>query len=221
MKLLELWAEALPYLLKGLVVTLESSIISLCIAAVLGLIFGFMSVSKSKVLKWIARIYVDIIRGTPLIVQAFFIYFGITRAMNIQMSSLTAGIIALSLNAGAYSAELFRAGIEAVPKGQTEAARSLGMPSGMAMRKVILPQAVRTMIPALVSQCIITIKDSSILSAIGLAELTLTGKEIIATTYQSFEIWLLVGIIYFVIIMILSKISVYIEGRLKYGKGRN
>lgn len=219
MNIFELWGSALPALLKGLIITLESSLIALCIAAVLGLVFGFMSVSKSKILKVIARIYVDIIRGTPLIVQAFFIYFGITRALSIQMSSLTAGIIALSLNAGAYSAELFRAGIEAVPIGQTEAARSLGMPGGMAMRKVILPQAVRTMVPALVSQCIITIKDSSILSAIGLAELTLAGKEIIATTYQSFEIWLLVGFIYFVIIMILSKISVYIEGRLKYGKG--
>ena len=134
------------------------------------------------------------------------------------MEAITAGIITLSLNAGAYTAELFRAGIQSVPKGQMEAARSLGLPYGMAMRKVILPQAVKTMIPALVNQCIITLKDSSILSVIGMAELTQAGKLIIAQNLRSFEMWLIVGVIYFIIIMILSKISSYIEGKLQYGK---
>lgn len=219
MSFFELLVESWPKLMKGLGVTLEATLISLAIAAVIGLIFGFMTVSRSKVLKVIARIYIDIIRGTPIIVQAFFIYFGITNALNIRMEALTAGIITLSLNAGAYSAELFRAGIQAVPKGQMEAARSLGLPYGMAMRKVILPQAVKTMIPALVNQCIITLKDSSILSVIGLADLTQAGKLIIARNMRSFEIWLIVGVIYFVIIMILSKISSYIEKRMQYGKG--
>lgn len=219
MDIISLLVEAWPNLMEGLMITLESTLISLMIAAVLGLIFGLMSVSHSKALKAIARIYVDIIRGTPLIVQAFFIYFGITSALGIRMTALTAGIITLSLNAGAYSAELFRAGIEAVPRGQMEAARSLGMPYGMAMSKVILPQAIRTMIPALVNQCIITLKDSSILSVIGMAELTMAGKLVIARNLRSFEMWLIVGVIYFIIIMILSKISIYIEGRLKYGKG--
>lgn len=221
MSIIDLFVEAWPNLLDGLIVTLESTFVSLLFAACLGLIFGLMSVSHSKVLKVIARIYVDIIRGTPLIVQAFFIYFGITSALSLRMTALTAGIITLSLNAGAYSAELFRAGIEAVPRGQMEAARSLGMPYNMAMTKVILPQAVRTMIPALVNQCIITLKDSSILSVIGMAELTMAGKLVIARNLRSFEMWLIVGIMYFIIITILSKFSSYIEGRLKYGKSRD
>ena len=218
MSFFELLVETWPRLMAGLLVTIEATIISLLIAAVLGLIFGLMSVSRNRILKIISRIYVDIIRGTPLIVQAFFIYFGLTSALDIRMEAITAGIITLSLNAGAYTAELFRAGIQSVPKGQMEAARSLGLPYGMAMRKVILPQAVKTMIPALVNQCIITLKDSSILSVIGMAELTQAGKLIIAQNLRSFEMWLIVGVIYFIIIMILSKISSYIEGKLQYGK---
>ena len=218
MSFFELLVETWPRLLDGLLVTVEATIISLLIAAVLGIIFGLMSVSRNRILKIISRIYVDIIHGTPLIVQAFFIYFGLTSALDIRMEAITAGIITLSLNAGAYTAELFRAGIQSVPKGQMEAARSLGLPYGIAMRKVILPQAIKTMIPALVNQCIITLKDSSILSVIGMAELTQAGKLIIAQNLRSFEMWLIVGVIYFIIIMILSKISSYIEGKLQYGK---
>lgn len=221
MNIFELLIQTWPRLMQGLWVTVEATLISLCIAAVLGLIFGLLSVSPKKILRGISRVYVDIIRGTPLIVQAFFIYFGMTSALNTRMEAIVAGIITLSLNAGAYTAELVRGGIQSVPKGQMEAARSLGLPYPMAMRKVILPQAVRTMIPALVNQCIITLKDSSILSVIGMAELTQAGKLIIANNLESFKMWLIVGVIYFVIIMILSKISSYIEGRLQYGKNRN
>lgn len=219
MSILELLAQTYPRLLSGLWITVESTLISLCLAAVLGLLFGLMSVSKQTVVRGIARVYVDIIRGTPLIVQAFFIYFGLTSALNIRMEALTAGIITLTLNAGAYSAEIFRGGIQSVDKGQMEAARSLGLPYNLAMRKVVLPQAVRTMIPALVNQCIITLKDSSILSVIGMAELTQAGKLIIANNLESFKMWLIVGVMYFIIIMILSKISKNIERKLQYGKG--
>ncbi|MBR0384011.1 MAG: ABC transporter permease subunit, partial [Eubacteriaceae bacterium] len=117
MSFFELLVETWPRLLDGLLVTVEATIISLLIAAVLGIIFGLMSVSRNRILKIISRIYVDIIRGTPLIVQAFFIYFGLTSALDIRMEAITAGIITLSLNAGAYTAELFRAGIQSVPKG--------------------------------------------------------------------------------------------------------
>jgi len=219
LSILELLAQTYPRLLSGLWITVESTLISLCLAAVLGLLFGLMSVSKQTVVRGIARVYVDIIRGTPLIVQAFFIYFGLTSALNIRMEALTAGIITLTLNAGAYSAEIFRGGIQSVDKGQMEAARSLGLPYNLAMRKVVLPQAVRTMIPALVNQCIITLKDSSILSVIGMAELTQAGKLIIANNLESFKMWLIVGVMYFIIIMILSKISKNIERKLQYGKG--
>ncbi|MEG0074723.1 MAG: amino acid ABC transporter permease [Eubacterium sp.] len=221
MSIFELIAQTYPRLLDGLWITVETTLISLVIAAILGLLFGLLSVSKATFLRGIARVYVDIIRGTPLIVQAFFIYFGITSALGIRMEPITAGVITLSLNAGAYTAEIVRAGIQSINKGQMEAARSLGLPYSMAMRKVILPQAIKTMTPTIVNQCIITLKDSSILSVIGLAELTQTGKLIIANNLESFKMWLIIGVMYFIPIMILTKISAYIERRMDYGKSRD
>ncbi len=215
MSFFELLSQSWPRLLHGLGVTLESTLISLVLAAILGLLFGMLSVSRAVGARAVARVYVDIIRGTPIIVQAFFIYFGITSALNFRMEPMTAGIITLTLNAGAYLAEIFRGGIESVDKGQMEAARSLGLSHGVAMRSVILPQAVRTMVPAIVNQCIITLKDSSILSVIGMAELTQIGSLIIADNLESFKVWIIVGVMYFIIIMILSTISKRIEKRLK------
>lgn len=219
MNIIELLIETFPRLMQGLGQTLEMTLISLVITAVLGLLFGLMTVSKQIVIRGIARVYISIIRGTPIIVQAFFIYFGIASALGITMQPMTAGIITLSLNAGAYTAEIVRAGIQSVPKGQMEAARSLGLPYTMAMRKVILPQAIRTMVPTIVNQCIITLKDSSILSVIGVVELTQTGKLIIASNFESFNMWLIVAIIYFIIIWVLTKVSNILEKRLSYGKG--
>ena len=215
MSFFELLSQSWPRLLQGLGVTLESTLISLVLAAILGLLFGMLSVSRAVGARAVARVYVDIIRGTPIIVQAFFIYFGITSALNFRMEPMTAGIITLTLNDGAYLAEIFRGGIESVDKGQMEAARSLGLSHGVAMRSVILPQAVRTMVPAIVNQCIITLKDSSILSVIGMAELTQIGSLIIADNLESFKVWIIVGVMYFIIIMILSTISKRIEKRLK------
>jgi len=201
--------------------TVELTIISLIIAAVLGLTFGLLSVSKKKTLRAIALVYVDIVRGTPLLVQAFFIYFGIPAALGLRLDPNMAGIITLSMNAGGYLAEIFRGGIESVNKGQMEAARSLGLPYSLAMTKVILPQAIRTMTPALINQCIITLKDTSILSIIGIQELTQTGRLIIANNYQAFEMWTIVAVMYFIIIMILTKISKRIERKMSYGKSKN
>ncbi|MGL4606144.1 MAG: amino acid ABC transporter permease [Eubacteriaceae bacterium] len=221
MSIPELIVQNWPRLLAGLGMTVQLTIISLLIAAVLGLVFGLLSVSHTKALRGIALVYVDIIRGTPLLVQAFFIYFGIPAALGIRLDANVAGIITLSLNAGAYLAEIFRGGIESINKGQMEAARSLGLPYGMAMRKVILPQAVRTMTPALINQCIITLKDTSILSVIGIQELTQTGKLIIANNFESFKMWAIIAAMYFVIITILSKVSKRIERKLSYGKSKN
>lgn len=221
MSIPELIIQTWPRLLSGLLLTVQLTIISLIIGGTLGLIFGLLSVSKKKVFRGIALVYVDIVRGTPLIVQAFFIYFGIPAALGIRLDPNLAGIIALSLNAGGYLAEIFRAGIESINRGQMEAARSLGLPYGMAMRKVILPQAIRTMTPALMNQCIITLKDTSILSVIGISELTQTGRLVIANNYKSFEMWIIIGAMYFIIIMILSKISKRIERKMAYGKSNN
>ena len=221
MSIPELIVQNWSRLLGGLGMTVELTIISLAIAAVLGLKFGLLSVSKKKSLRAIALVYVDIVRGTPLLVQAFFIYFGIPAALGMRLDPNTAGIITLSMNAGGYLAEIFRGGIESVNRGQMEAARSLGLPYSMAMTKVILPQAIRTMTPALINQCIITLKDTSILSIIGIQELTQTGRLIIANNYQAFEMWTIVAIMYFIIIMILTKISKRIERKMSYGKSKN
>ena len=210
-----------PRLIAGLGLTVEITIISLILAGILGMVFGLLSVSKRKSLRAIALVYVDIVRGTPLLVQAFFIYFGIPAALGIQSDPVVSGVITLSLNAGGYLAEIVRGGIESISRGQMEAARSLGLPYGMAMRSVILPQAIRTMTPALINQCIITLKDTSLLSVIGVTELTQTGRLIIANNYQSFEVWAIVAMMLCVIIMILSKISKRIERKMSYGKSNN
>lgn len=214
MGIFELLKDTFPRLMDGLGWTLKLTVISLLIAIVLGLIFGLMKISKIKVLRGIASVYIDIIRGTPLIVQAFFIYFGIPAALGVRLEAETAAIISLSLNAGAYSAEIFRGGIQAVNKGQMEAARSLGLPYSRAMIKVILPQAFRITIPSLINQVIITLKDTSILSVIGVRELTQTGKIIIANNMRSFEMWAIIGVIYLIIVMLLSRLSLRLERRL-------
>ncbi|BBX31375.1 polar amino acid ABC transporter inner membrane subunit [Mycolicibacterium mageritense DSM 44476 = CIP 104973] len=211
---LGLLKSTFPVLMEGLKMTVILTVVSIAIALVLGTIFGLFRVSRSVWLRAIGTTYVDIFRGTPLLVQAFFIYFGIPSALGFQMTALTAGIITLSLNAGAYMTEIVRGGIQSVDKGQMEASRSLGIGYLPTMRKVILPQAVRTMIPSYVNQFVITLKDTSILSVIGIAELTQTGRLIIARNYQSFTMWLIIGIIYFIVIMALTKLSDRLEKRI-------
>lgn len=178
---------------QAIVITIELSIISLVAATIIGIIVGLVNTSKSKsvimkILKAIANLYIYIIRGTPMLVQILIIYFGLGqmlrptgfRWLNIG-GTFTAGTVALSLNAGAYMAEIVRGGIEAVDKGQVEAARSLGLTYGKTMKKIVLPQALRTMLPSIINQFIISIKDTSLLSVIGLTELTNVGKTIAAT----------------------------------------
>ncbi|UKS24299.1 amino acid ABC transporter permease [Paenibacillus sp. HWE-109] len=210
---LQVIVDALPMLLKGALITFKIVVISLPIAFLIGLITGLMNVSSSKILRTIATFYVDIIRGTPLLVQVFFEYFGIPAFLGIRIPAETAGIIAISLNAGAYISEIFRAGIISISKGQMEAARSLGLSKWLTMRLVILPQAIRRMMPAFVNQFIVSIKDTSLLSVIGINELTQSGEIIISSNYRAFEIWGAVGIIYFVIIYLLSRLSRAFERR--------
>lgn len=213
-------------LLESLGQTMLLTLLSLAFAFVIGLIFGLMNVSKSKVLNFIGTLYVDAVRGVPLIVLAYFIYFGVpagVKAMGVasfKLSALQAGTIALSMNAGAYMAEIFRAGIQSVDKGQMEAARSLGLGYGKAMQNVILPQAIRTMVPSIINQFIISLKDTSILSVIGFPELTKAGNIIVGNTFKVLEVWAIVAIMYMIVITILSKIAKRIERRLNVGKER-
>jgi len=224
-----LFKQSYSMLLQGLEMTIFLSVVSIAIAIVIGITVGLINISKGKrnVFRVICGAYIDIIRGTPLIVQAFFIYFGlpvvvqaigtkfgIPEISSFKINVILAGIIATSLNAGAYMAEIFRGGILAVDSGQMEAARSLGIPYKKAMITVVLPQAVRKMVPSLVNQFIISLKDTSILSVIGIQELTGNGTIIVSSTYAAFQIWLFVGIIYFVIIKIITIAARKVEERL-------
>lgn len=208
---LSLLENSLPALLAGLWISVKIIFWGFMLAFVLGLIFGIINVGDDKVLKFIARCYIDIFRGTPLLVQIFIIYFGLPNILDIKINAVIAGIIAIALNAGAYIAEIFRGGIQSIDSGQMEAARSLGLSYSKAMRKIILPQAMRQMLPTLVNQLIISLKDTSLLSAIGVTELTSSGQIIIASTFKAFQIWIIVGCLYFIIIEILSIIAARLE----------
>ena len=214
MSFFELFAESMPLLLQGLGLTLELAVVSLCIAMVLGIIAALMGLSGNPVLQAINAAFVAIIRCSPLLVQAFFIYFGVTGALGIRMSAFVAGVIALSLNAGGYLSEIFRGGIQSVDPGQVEAARSLGLSSRQTTWRIVLPQAIRICLPSVVNQWCITIKDTSIICVIGLAELTRMGQQIIARTYRSFEVWLMVFVLYFVVIYALTIFARYMERKV-------
>ena len=211
-------------LLEAMGQTLIMAFYSLIFASIIGLIFGMLSVLKSKVCNVIAQIFVDIIRGVPMIVLAFFVFFGIPYALKnflhstFTCTALQAGIICLSLNCGAYMSEIIRAGIQSVDVGQMEAARSLGIPYWKAMHKVVLPQAIRTMIPSIINQFIITLKDTSILSVIGFPELVNAAQNVIAINFKSFQVWFLVGLMYLIVITILSKIAKALERRMNRGR---
>ena len=206
--------ESMPMLLQGMALTLELAFISLAIAMVIGILASLMGMSKNPVLRAINAALVAVVRGTPLLVQGFFIYFGITGLLNIRISAFMAGTIALSLNAGGYLSEIFRGGIQAVDPGQREAARSLGLSARQTTWRIIIPQAVRICIPSVVNQWCITIKDTSIISVLGLAELTKAGQMIISRTYRSFEVWIMVGIMYFVVIWLLTLRARFVEKKV-------
>lgn len=206
--------QCMPQLTMGLKLTLQMTILSLALAVIVGMITCLFSISKVKPLNWISGIYLSLIRGTPLMVQAFFIYFGITGALGVRITSFSAAILVLCLNAGAYLSEIFRSGIAAVNKGQMEAARSLGLPYGVAMRKIILPQAIRIVIPSVLNQFIITLKDTSILSVIGCGELMRQGQLIVARNYESFKTYAIVAVMYYVVVVVLTKVFQLVERRL-------
>lgn len=211
-------------LLKALGQTLLLTLLSLCFAMVIGMIFGLMNVGHNRLFNFIGTLYVDAVRGVPLIVLAYFIYFGVPAGIkaigftDFRLTALQAGTIALSMNCGAYMAEIIRAGIESVDRGQMEAARSLGLTYGSSMALVVVPQAIRTMIPSIINQFIITLKDTSILSVIGFPELTNVGKTIMGNTLKSLQTWAIIGIMYMVVIVTLSKIAKRIERRVNRGR---
>lgn len=222
MNLINVFLDVYPSLLKGLGVTVQVTVLSLLIAFVIGLLSCIMGISSFKPVTWLSKFYVWVVRGTPFIVQLFIIYFGIPQliqsmGIEFRLTSFQAAVITLSLNAGAYMSEIFRGGIQAVPKGQMEAARSLGLSKGRAMAKVILPQALRICIPSLGNQFIITLKDTSLAATIALAEIVYQGKLYVGRTMQSFATYMIIGVMYLVIITILTQLLALIERRLSNG----
>ena len=220
-----------PQFWAAFLVTIRLAVLSLIFATIVGIVVGLINTSKSKniimvVLRAIAKIYIEIIRGTPMLVQILIIYFGISQALrpmgfswNLIGGTFSAGVVVLTINAGAYMSEIIRAGIEAVDKGQVEAARSLGLSYGQTMTKIVLPQAIRTMLPSIVNQFIISIKDTSLMSTVGLAELTNTGRTIASVwTSQTLALYCYMAVWYLVICLVLSRLSKLLERKLSYAR---
>ena len=208
-----------PFLTEGFLMTIKISVISILIGMVIGLIACLMKLAKLKIFNALAEIYIWVIRGTPMIVQAFVVYFGLPQVIEEYHSTpMAAGIVTLSLNAGAYLAEIFRSGIQAVPKGQTEAARSLGMGAGRTMAKIVLPQAFKIAIPSMVNQFIITIKDTSILTVIGLAEVVNKTTQYVNARYDFFQAYVCTALYYLAFTSLLMILARYMEKRISYDR---
>lgn len=211
------WAgvvEFLPQLMTGLYYTLLISVVGLLIGFILGGIFGLGRISKSKIIQGISVVYIEVIRGTPVLVQAIWIYFALPLIIQFEIASISAGIVVIALNSGAYIAEIVRGAVQSIDKGQMEAARSLGLNHGQAMRYIIWPQAFKRMIPPLGNQFIISIKDTSLLSVILVPELIFQGRLIAANHFNAVEIYTTVAVFYLAITLTLSFVLQRMERRL-------
>jgi polar amino acid transport system permease protein len=200
-------------LMLGLGVTLQITAVSMGLMLVIGLSTALLRMSRSWAGRGVARIYMELIRNSPLLIQIFFIYF--VAAPIFDMSAFWAAVIALSLFEGAYASEIFRAGITSIDTGQWEAAKSLGMGPYAMYRHIILPQAVRRVLPPLTSQAVSLIKDSALVSTIAILDLTQQGRMIVAETFLTFEIWFTVAAIYLAVILTLAGVANYLEKRYK------
>jgi polar amino acid transport system permease protein len=203
-------------LLQGLWLTLEITLVSLVLSLLIGLLTALMRLSHSPMARLISRLYLELIRNTPLLIQIFILYFVFAPILDI--GRFTSAVLALSLFEGAYASEIIRAGILAIPAGQWEGAASVGLSRGQSYRHIILPQALRQMIPPLTSQGISLVKDSALVSTIAIYDLTMQGQQIIAETFLTFEIWFTVAAIYLAVTILLSLLVRYLEHRLRVYK---
>ena len=211
--------NSFPLLLKGACLTLEITALAVGLGLIIGLFLGLAQLSKSVFLRWPAKIYVDIIRGTPLLIQIFIIYFALPNIVGERIDPYIAAVAACSLNSGAYIAEIFRAGIQSISKGQLRAGLSLGMTYPQTMRYIVLPQAVKRIIPPLGNEFIAMLKDSSLVSVIGFEELS-SGQLVIAETYGTMEIWTCVAILYLIMTLTISQLVGYFEKRYRLSDER-
>jgi His/Glu/Gln/Arg/opine family amino acid ABC transporter permease subunit len=213
--LFDFWliVESIPFLVKGAIYTVQVSVLAIVFGLVLGWMLGLIAVSGVRWLRAIAWGYVQFIRGTPLLVQIFLIYFGLP-ALGINIPAYWSGVLALGLNSAGFQAEIVRAGIESIDRGQTEAARSIGMSGFQTLLFILVPQTIRRVIPPLTNELITLTKSSSLLSAIAVLELTHAGQAIIARTFAPFEIYAAVAVFYLVLIAVLSRGSALLERRV-------
>ncbi|HCW7814535.1 TPA: ABC transporter permease subunit [Staphylococcus aureus] len=202
------------FFLKGIKITILISLIGVALGSILGAFVALMKLSKIKIISWIASIYIEILRGTPMLVQVYIVFFGITAALGLDISALVCGTIALVINSSAYIAEIIRAGINAVDKGQMEAARSLGLNYRQTMKSVIMPQAIKNILPALGNEFVTLIKESSIVSTIGVGEIMFNAQVVQGISFDPFTPLLVAAALYFVLTFVLTRIMNMIEGRL-------
>lgn len=203
------------FFVTGLKNTILISIIGVAFGAIFGSFFALMKIGSIRILKWFSTIYIEFLRGTPLLVQVFLVYFGTTAVLGWDISAFICGAIALVINCSAYIAEIIRAGINAVDKGQTEAARSLGLNYRQTMRHVIMPQAIKNILPALGNEFVTVIKESSIISVIGVSEIMFNAQVVQGASFDPFTPLIIAAILYFILTFTLSRIMNYFEGRLK------
>ncbi|MCA8250430.1 amino acid ABC transporter permease [Burkholderia multivorans] len=207
--------ENLGYLLHGIWLTLAVTAVSLAVAIVIGLFVGVMRIASKGVLRRVAGAYVEVFRNTPTLVQLIWVYYCLPVLTGINLSPTSSCVLALSINGAAYVAEIFRAGIQAVPSGQVEAARSIGMSWPKAMRKIILPQAVRQMIPPFVNESVSLLKYSSLVSVLGVADLTYQAQTLSTTTFRPIEIFTFIGVVYFLLCWAISATAHVLEQKFR------
>ncbi|KXH83892.1 amino acid ABC transporter permease [Sporosarcina sp. HYO08] len=202
-------SQNLDLFIEGVILTLQISALALVISIPIGILLGLCRISRNKIVSFIATAYIEVMRGVPLLVLLFWIFFVLGRSLS--LGPYWSAVLGLAFFSAAFVAEIIRAGIQSVPRGQMEAARSSGMSYIQAMKLIILPQAFRKVLPPLASQFIILIKDSSLVSVISVVDLTLITKNLVATTFRPLEIWTFVALLYFVITFSLSRFIGYFE----------
>lgn len=206
----------MPVFLDGAGITLQLAAWTVILGSFFGILVALMRLSKIRPIRWISTAYVEFLRGTPLLVQVLIVYFGLPQ-LGIKMPRMTAGIVALTINSAAYMSEIVRSGIQAVDHGQTEAARSLGMTSVQTMLYVILPQAIKNILPAVGNEFVVIIKESSILYTIGIYELTYQANKLASTNYRYLETLMISALIYFVLTFVTSQLLGVLERRMRRG----
>jgi glutamine transport system permease protein len=209
--------DSMPLFLEGAKLTLLISVVGLFFGFLIGLATGLARTSGNKILSGVSTVYVELIRGTPILVQAIWIYFALPIALGMEIERLTAAIAAIAVNSGAYIAEIVRGSIQSVPKGQVEAGRSLGLNRAQTFLYVVWPQAFRRMIPPLGNQLIISLKDTSILTIIGVAEIVRQAQQVVASNFRAFEVYTTAALLYFAMTLTISLILRGMERRLNVG----